>query len=178
MTPRIQEVIDHLDSAHAELQRAIAEIPAAMHQTRPGENRWSVAEVVDHLARVEARIVGVLIPELEKIVRAPDGGVEDDDSPVVPTFDMAAMLDRTEPRVAGETSMPRDGMDLSAAWAQLDAERQRLRRAVLAADGRRLGDVVLPHPRFGALNVYQWVVFVGGHEARHIAQVREIGQSL
>jgi hypothetical protein len=32
-----------------------------------------------------------------------------------------------------------------------------------------------PHIRgFGLLNLYQWMVFVGGHEARHTAQIREV----
>ena len=34
------------------------------------------------------------------------------------------------------------------------------------------------HPVLGPLNIYQWVLFNGSHEARHTLQVREIGSAL
>jgi hypothetical protein len=49
---------------------------------------------------------------------------------------------------------------------------------VRATDGLALGGVLATHPRLGSLNVYQWVLFVGGHETRHAAQIREIGEAL
>jgi hypothetical protein len=41
-----------------------------------------------------------------------------------------------------------------------------------------LGDITVPHPVLGPLNLYQWVLFVGGHESRHAIQIREIAQAL
>ena len=31
-----------------------------------------------------------------------------------------------------------------------------------------------PHPVLGPINIYQWALFVGSHEARHALQIREI----
>ncbi len=36
----------------------------------------------------------------------------------------------------------------------------------------------MPHRIFGEMNFYQWIVFAGSHEARHAAQVAEIGATL
>jgi hypothetical protein len=33
--------------------------------------------------------------------------------------------------------------------------------------------VSAPHPIFGALNGYQWILSVGKHEERHLIQLRE-----
>ena len=30
------------------------------------------------------------------------------------------------------------------------------------------------HPRFGAMNVYQWAGFLAAHETRHTEQIREL----
>jgi hypothetical protein len=38
--------------------------------------------------------------------------------------------------------------------------------------------VVVPHPALGDQNLYQWIAFVGAHESRHAAQIREIAAAL
>ena len=50
--------------------------------------------------------------------------------------------------------------------------------AIARGDGLALSQVEHPHPIFGPLNLYQWVAFVGAHEARHAAQIREVGAQL
>ena len=52
-----------------------------------------------------------------------------------------------------------------------------LRGAVDRADGLAIGEVTAPHPFLGSLNLYQWLIFLGAHEARHAAQIREIAGS-
>jgi hypothetical protein len=177
MHPRTREILDFLDGSHLALADAVGEVPEPLRERRPSPDRWSVAEVVEHMARVEDRIAGFLA---EPLARAAAGAVgpEGETSPVAPTFDVAALLDRSRPLVAGATSQPDEGLPLGVARARLDARREELRRAVAAADGRALGEMRLPHPRFGELDLYQWLLFVGGHEQRHAAQVREIGAAL
>jgi len=48
----------------------------------------------------------------------------------------------------------------------------------LKGDGLALGEVIQPHLVLGPINIYQWLLFVGSHEARHTAQVREIAAQL
>jgi len=56
MHPRIKEVVEALDSRRAELARAVNEVPTSARGRRPSEDRWSVAEVLEHLALVEENI--------------------------------------------------------------------------------------------------------------------------
>jgi hypothetical protein len=49
---------------------------------------------------------------------------------------------------------------------------------VTAADGLALSRVIHEHPRFGALNVYQWAGFLAAHESRHTQQIRDIASQL
>jgi hypothetical protein len=53
-----------------------------------------------------------------------------------------------------------------------------MRSVMRAADGLKLTDVTMPHPVFGALNLYTWFAWVGSHEARHAAQIREIAAAV
>jgi hypothetical protein len=38
--------------------------------------------------------------------------------------------------------------------------------------------VSMPHSVFGPSSAYHWFAFVGAHEARHAAQIREIAGAL
>ena len=49
---------------------------------------------------------------------------------------------------------------------------------LLAADGRDFTAVSREHPTLGTLDGYQWVASIGGHEARHTAQIREAAAEL
>jgi hypothetical protein len=97
---------------------------------------------------------------------------------VVGTIDMDRVLNRTVRISASETSWPTGTMDAEAAWAALERARQTLCDAVRSADGLALGALVHPHPVLGPINMYQWIAFVGAHEARHAAQVIELGDLL
>jgi hypothetical protein len=70
--------------------------------------------------------------------------------------------------------VPQGTKDVDAAWAELEQVRSGLRATLTSADGLALGDIRHAHPTIGDLNLYQWALWIGGHEARHAAQVREI----
>lgn len=177
MHPRTQEMLAFLDTQRAALERAVQEVPASLHARRPAPGAWSVAEVIEHLGLVEGRLAQLIAARLEA-ARAEGVGSERDERPVLPTIDVTRMLDRSRKIAASEQSQPQGRLDVDAAWTALGDTRRRLREAIVAADGMALGDVAMPHPAFGPMNVYQWIGFVGAHEARHTAQIREIAGTL
>ncbi len=174
--PRIQELVGYLDWRRAELEKAVSAVPAARREWRPAAGRWSVGEVLEHLTLVETRI-GLLLDGRLTAARAAGLGQERDTAPVLPTLDVTRLLDRSAPLIATEASQPTGTLSADEAWAALEEQRHVFRAMLLAADGLALGDVMIPHPRLGLLNVYQWVLFVGAHEGRHTAQVREIASN-
>lgn len=173
MQPRISEVLTYLDTNRAALERALAGVPAATCERRPSPESWSVAEVLQHLALVEGRITDLLASRIGA-ARAAGLGPERESGPVTPTFDLTRVLDRGRPVTAGDAVLPKEPLDIGAARAMLDECRARLRAVVTSADGLALEHVTAPNKVLGTLNAYQWVLFIGGHEARHTAQVREV----
>ncbi len=77
-----------------------------------------------------------------------------------------------------EGSIPDVGVATAKALNDLSATRAALRTMVVSADGEDLSSIVAPHGRFGPINMYEWLLFIGGHEARHTEQVREAGRML
>jgi len=177
MHPRIQEILDHLDGQRSSLREAIESVPSALHCRRPVPERWSAAEIVDHLGIVETNIT-LLLNDRLNAARAAGIGPEHDATSVLPTLDVKKVLDRTLPRVARDAVQPHAGVDMPTAWESLERSRQRLREVVVAADGLALSEVHAPHPAFGTLNLYQWLIFVGAHEGRHAMQIREVAAAL
>jgi hypothetical protein len=105
-------------------------------------------------------------------------GPERETTPVASSFDAAPVVDRTRPRTAPEPVVPLGAKDLDTAWAELEQVRAGLRETLTAADGLALGEIRHVHPSLGDMNLYQWALWIGSHEARHAAQVREIAQQM
>jgi hypothetical protein len=177
MQPRTTEVLAYLDTQRQALEQAVSTLPESARTRRPSPDKWSVAEVLEHLNLVEGRIVGLLREEIDR-ARGAGVGPERDTSPVVPTVPIARLLDRSAPLTARENALPTGQVDARKAWTTLADTRRGLRELVLAADGLALSELVVPHARLGPLNVYQWLVFVGAHEARHTEQVNEVSAAL
>ena len=177
MHPRTAELFEYIDRQHESLKAAVAAAPAADLSTRPHADAWSVAEVVEHLAVLEAR----LVPLFEKLIadaRAAGLGPETDSSPILPEFDPTRFLNRERKIVTGDATRPTGKVPLADGMAALEQIRRELKRVMLGGDGLALGTIRRPHPAFGDLNLYEWLAFVGAHTGRHTLQVREITDSL
>jgi uncharacterized damage-inducible protein DinB len=177
MHPRLEEVLSYLDSERAALRDAVELLPAELRDQQPGPDRWSVAQVLQHLVMIEKRIA---MGMTKWVGDASAGGLgpEADTSSVLKSLDLALIADRSNRRNAPEEVRPAGDLDAASAWAALEKTRAALRAAVLPGDGLALSEVIQPHPVLGPINIYQWLLFVGSHEARHTGQVGEIAAEL
>jgi len=177
MHPRSAEVLGYLDKTKTELRAAVEAVPSPARNIQPAPDRWSVAQVLDHLAIVHGRVaagVGKWIAEAQ----GPGLGPETATSSVLNTIPAERILDRTQKVQAPEAIVPRNEVDAETAWVELEQAHEKLRAAFLSGDGLALEQVIQPHPVLGPINVYQWVLFSGSHEARHTLQIHEIGAAL
>jgi hypothetical protein len=176
MHPRIAELTEFIAARREEVLAAAALVPPELRQHRPEPDVWSVAEVLDHLARVE-RGVSKLVTNLVAEGRARGLGAELSTGSVLRSLDGLALGDRSRFIAAPERVMPRGDATADDALAALAASRSVLLAALAEGDGLALGELTWAHP-LGTLDLYQWVLFVGKHEARHAEQMREIGRRL
>jgi hypothetical protein len=143
---------------------------------RPSPDRWSVAEVLEHLALVENAVLKACTRQL---AAARDAGLpaETESTSVLASLPPERVAVRDRPIVAPSGLHPK-GVTAEAAWADIEQTRARFNEFVRSCDGLALGRVSFPHPAFGPLDLYQWLLFAAGHHARHAAQIREIAQQL
>lgn len=138
---------------------------------------WCPEELVEHLAIVEGSIIGVverLLAKSEEFDQAPgDGGKIDP-----PVKFTSAVRKRELFKVeAPERLRPSSGVPAGQSLEKLERSRAHikgLRTRMAAVD---LSAAKFPHPVMGELNLYQWLIFISEHEARHLAQIENILKS-
>jgi hypothetical protein len=176
MHPRFQELSDFIREQRAELRVAVDSVPAHLRDRVPADGRWSVSGVVEHLSIVEGRIAGLLRKKVDE-ARAKGIGPETESTPILPQLPIERLVDRSKPIKAPHPAIHPTGITTEAGLAALETTRAKIESILAEADGIAAREISHPHVIFGPFNLYEWFAFVGAHEQRHAAQIREIGAS-
>ncbi len=176
MHPRLAELLTYLEAQRDRVRGAANRLPRERWSVRPSPGKWSVAEVIWHLQRVE-RGVAKLIAKRAGEARASGHPAESSTTSMIGALDGRAVDDRTQPIIAPPQVSPPEPIDPNEVERQLEESRSLLRAAIADADGLALGSITHPHPVLGEINLYQWILFVGHHEARHAGQIAEVADA-
>jgi len=159
------------DALVKELERTEAKLLASLESVSPAQwnykiapDRWSVAEVTEHITAAEPFIRAMIVKSLE--TPAAEGSKKDE-------MVSKGLLDRTHKFKAPEPLIPTNKYANKAdAIAAYKAERAKtIELARSAADFRAHG---MDHFAFGPLDSYGWVLFLSAHSERHTAQIEEV----
>jgi hypothetical protein len=171
MSTAIEILIQHLDKCHADLRASVHSVPFAMREHRP-PGAWSVAQVVEHLAHTDRLFTQLLAKFVGDLRGQPADDI--DAAGMLQRRRLLAVLDRNTKVESREWILPVQNWTIDEGMRNLEAARKGLLQTVRSADGIPLSTVSYPHFILGELNLYEWIGFVGYHEARHAAQIREI----
>src|SRR5262245_28351258 len=105
MHTHLTAVLSRLDTARATLLGAVEAIPPAKQRQRPAPDRWSAAEVLEHLTLVE-RIFGARIMKAVDDARSAGLAPEAQARTPLPDPIEQRMADRVNKRQAPETAHP------------------------------------------------------------------------
>ena len=167
-------VLELLDAERAALLASVSRIPASLRARRPAPERWSVAEVLEHLARVERGVAKLLtLRGQEETPAAVALGEAQLDATRI-----ARLRNRSERIEAPSRIQPEGAFGPAEALQALADSRTALRAAIQAAHAAAFDGVTHSHPVLGVLTLRGWACFVAHHEARHAAQVDEIAEAL
>jgi len=167
-----QQLVAHLERTRDLFLGSVAGLTEEQWRFKPAEDRWSIAEVAEHLALSEGFLRDVVENEVLTTPPAPErhGEVAGKEEQIV-TF----MADRSQKVQAPDELQP------TGRWATpeetLDAfrtSRQQTLDLAGDADGPNLRDHVYDHPGFGTSNAHQWLLFLSSHTERHTEQIEEV----
>ena len=176
MRSSIEILVRHLDKCHEDLHAAVQMVPFDQREVVPPEGGWSVAQVVEHLAHTD-RVFNQLLAKYVGELRGQPADQIDAEG-MLKRRRLVAVLDRNTKVESRDWILPVQNWPVDEALRNFDDARRGLLRTIRNAEGVPLGSVSYPHFILGELNLYEWIGFVGYHEMRHAAQVREISIAL
>jgi hypothetical protein len=177
MHPRFAELTEYLAQQRRAVLSAASTVPTEQWTQRPAADRWSVSQILEHLHRVESGTAALVA---KRIAKARDAGhpAETGTSSVLGTLERFAVSDRGRPLVAPAIAEPTENPDRGTMERKLAGSRAALFSAIESGDGLALGEIRHTHIRFGELNLYDWILFIGEHEKRHALQIEEVAAQL
>ena len=167
-----ESLLTHLQQTRQAFLESIANVSDAQWTFRAGPDRWSIAEVAEHIAISESTILSIATDQLPKSPAIPRNPNAIPDEKL-----LAGLLDRTNKFQAPEMLKPTNR------WATRDAlikdfvaAREKTATFVKTTTDDLHGHGA-PHPVLKMLDGYQWVLLLSGHAARHTAQILEVKES-
>lgn len=165
----LHDAITSLDRSRAVLRDAIETVPGERRQERPSASAWSVAEVLEHLDLVERGISRLLQRSAAK--------VRPDAERVPSRLKLDLLTDRGVRIESVAAALPTGRLTQVQAWRALQQSRLDLLHIIQSVEPRVWASVSAPHFALGLLSGVDWIRFVGGHEERHAAQIREAART-
>jgi uncharacterized damage-inducible protein DinB len=163
-------VVEYLGHSRERLVLTIEGLSTEQRAFRPAEDRWSIADCIEHVTVVESFVLDKIQQVLQS---SPEpyrhGEVQGKDQIVL------TKIPAREQRVKGPAQVMPQGRwpNFEELVRQFEATRERSVR-FSAVTQASLRDHFFPHPILGPLDCYQWLLFLGAHCERHVRQMEEV----
>jgi len=177
MHARLAETMTFVEEKRRELLQSFEGVDGDRLCRRAAPDRWSVAEILEHLRMVESGVARLITKRVGQ-AKVAGLGEEKSTAPVLPSFDRYSAILEQAVMQSPATVQPRANIDISDAVEGLESSREALRAAVVSATGLSLGEIKHTHQILGELDLYQWLIFVGHHEGRHKKQIERTLKSI
>ena len=148
----LRDVLDILASTPDKLRREIAAMPARQLRTRPAPGKWSVQEILAHLADVE-----------ELGMRSRVAALIEEDRPLLPSFDQ-------ERRAVEMRYHRRDPRQSLRSFERQRCANLKWLRTLKAAELRRSGT----HEKVGEITAGEMIHEWAFHDLGHLKQIMEV----
>ena len=166
-----EAALKSLQATHDEFLKSIAGLSEKQWRFKAAPDRWSIAEVAEHITISESTFLGTL---QNQVMTAPADPAKRAEVKGKDEMVLKMVPDRTQKRRAPENLRPlnrwpnRD--ELTKAF---EANRKATMDYVKTTTGD-LRDHFAPHGAPGLLDGYQWILFISAHSERHTKQIEEV----
>jgi DinB family protein len=177
ITTRAQELtqadrdkaLQYLESTKKGVQDATTGLSQAQWNFKSAPERWSIAQVMEHIAAAEDMLRGMTVEKVMVAPAAPPGR----DVKIIDEIVITMVTDRSHKADAPEPLRPvnRFGSPAEAVKHFVDS------RTETEAFLKKTPDLrahALDSPLGQKLDAYEWVLFIAAHSERHTKQINEV----
>lgn len=166
-----QFAIDHLRKTGKAFIEAISDMDDKQWYRRPGPGEWSAAECAQHLLETELYF---FMPTVEKMLAEtpnPDRMKETagKDQAVIDSMEIRTYKIKGQPWDESSDKV----IDKAALISAFEAKRAENIHWLENSDGNFRANCI-DFPGLGALDVYQFILFISAHTTRHTGQIQDI----
>lgn len=168
------KTIEDVYSANAAIRRkfkeAISQLTDEQISAKPDPERWSIREVVEHVAIVSEGMSKICAKLLSKATERPaDGSLQ-----ISPEFFAKLESIREEKMKAPDMVLPIHSLSVAASLERLDSGEALFTELRPKFETVDCSETRFPHPLLGNMSAQEWLVLSGAHEARHLNQIRNL----
>ncbi len=161
--------LKYLEKTRAGFFAATKGLTPAQWNFKPATNRWSVAEVTEHIAAAEDFLRGMI---QDKVLKAPPRA-EAEDLKALDEMVLQKIPDRSVKAQAPEPLQPNNRFG-SPKESLKHFKASRAETVALLKATPDLRDHALESPLGKKLDGYQWLLFLAAHSERHTKQINEV----
>lgn len=163
------KAVAYLEKTKAGVIDAAKGLSDAQLNYKIAPERWSVAQVLEHIASAEDMIFGMASGQAMQGPARTDG----EDVHAIDQLILTAIPDRSQKRSAPEPLIPNDRFH--GAKASLEHfEASRAKTIAFLKNTQGLRDHAIDSPLGKKLDPYQWLLFIAAHSERHTKQMLEV----
>ncbi len=163
------KAIQYLEKTRQGVLDATKGLSATQWNFKPAPDRWSVAEVMEHIAAAEDFLYSNIQDKIMKAPARPAG----EDVKAIDEMVMMAIADRTHKAQAPEPLKPTNRFG-SPEGSLKHFEEGRAKTEELAKTGQGLRDHAEDSFLQKKLDPYEWILFISAHSERHTKQILEV----
>ena len=165
----ITSAVKYLQKTQAGVLAATKGLTEAQWNFKPATNRWSVAEVTEHIAAAEDFLMNMIE---EKVMKAP-ARTNAVDVKAIDAFVLKAIPDRSVKAQAPEPLQPNNRFGSPQASLKHFKE-SRAKTIAFLKTTKDLRGHAITSPPGKELDGYEWVLFIAAHSERHTKQIDEV----
>ena len=160
--------LEYLEKTKQGVVDATNSLSAAQWNFKSAPDRWSVAEVAEHIAAAEDFLYGKAEEDMKSPAR-PAG----EDVKAIDDFILTGVPDRSHKAQAPEPLKPTNRYtSLDGALKHFNESRDKTEDSMKTGQGLR--DHAMDSPLGKKLDPYEWILFIAAHSERHTKQILEV----
>ncbi len=162
--------LQQLQMTRENFLKSIAGLSEKQWTFKPGPDRWSVAEVAEHITVAESMIFGLV----QKMMQSPAAPEKREQVKGKDQIILQKMVDRSHKAQAPETMRPTGRWATEVELTKAFEATRKVTMDYVKTTNDDLRDHFFDHPVFGTLDGYQWLLLLSAHSARHTEQIEEV----
>ena len=168
----ISDIYANNDKIHEQTKQLVGDLSDEQKSFLPADEKWSIAQIVEHIAIVQegmAKISAKLLSEAQKANKQSDGAAR-----LSENFQTKAAEAKKLKLEAPERVRPTGNQTVEDSLRKMDENQKMLKDLRPLFETVECSDFKFPHPFMGDLTAHEWLMLVGGHEARHQRQIENL----